>query len=260
MFEKELQLIGLASKLLNNVPSLGRPQRSYHEPNQDQRAVAVRTQALLSVRALSGSVTVMIGTRGTGKTTLEHRMAEFFGRKTYCISPEQKPPHWIEPLQFDAIETITPWSTIIFDDLPAYASNRDYNNQLVESLERLIPMCRHKKHLHLIFGSQSAAQADKYILDCDLAFLKPLGLLMADVERPFIAKLYRDYVNPFFDNKTDDFIHRHAWMISRLYKGPISISKVTNVSVVTKDGIVGVDESTPTESSDNNTDVSSFDV
>ena len=111
------------------------------------------------------------------------------------------------------------------EDLPAYMSNRDYNNQFVQEIERIVPMCRHKKKWHLIFNTQSSAQADKYILDCDLAFFKPQGLLMADVERPNIRKIYKNIVDPYFENSSQDFIHRHACMVSRTYIGGIEIIK-----------------------------------
>jgi hypothetical protein len=75
-------------------------------------------------------------------------------------------------------------------------------------------MVRHERHppeypigeIQLIFCSQSAAQADKYILDCDLAFFKPLGLLYHDLERPAIKRIYRDWVDPVFQGKDDFWI------------------------------------------------------
>jgi hypothetical protein len=114
-------------------------------------------------------------------------------------------------------------------------SNRDYQESFARSVERIIPMVRHEPHppdypigeVHLIFSSQSSAQADKYILDCDMAFLKPLGLLMGEIERPKIAKIYRDKVDPEFENKDEAFIRKHAYMLSRTYKGLIGFKKVT---------------------------------
>lgn len=184
----------------------------------------LRRQALCEVRDKVGAVTVLIGSRETGKTILSQRWAEALGRQTYAVAPEQRPPPWIIPVKFgDALKTVPPMSTLIYDDLPAYASNRDYNTKLVTELEAIVPMCRHERKLQLIFCTQSAAQADKYILDCDLAFLKPLGILMQDVERPFIRRIYRLWVDPAFDQQPAEWIQRHAYMISRSYRGVIPI-------------------------------------
>jgi len=208
------------------------------QPQSDQARTLLTDKdvALVSLRNKRGSVSVLLGTRDTGKSELAYRLAEFFGRPTYAISPQQKPPQWITHITLGDIETKVPaMTTLICDDLPAYASNRDYNEALVQTLERIIPMVRHERQppdfpvgeVHLIFCSQSAAQADRYILDCDLALLKPLGLLMDGIERPSIGKIYRDWVNPEFDNKDDDFVHKHAFMITRGFRGLIEFKKTT---------------------------------
>ena len=189
--------------------------------------------ALADVKSLDGSVCVNLGTRFTGKTVLAHRIAKFYGRKTYAVSPQQKPPPWIEWIKLSELKyAVAPMTTLILDDLPAYASSRDYNDELVAELEAIIPMVRHKPtqpgqvgQVHLIFNSQSAAQADKYILDCDLAFMKPLGLLAHDMERPNIRRIYRQLVDPLFEGRDNRWIHRHAYMVSRSFKGLITYNK-----------------------------------
>ena len=189
-----------------------------------------KDQALLAVKRKAGSITTNIGTRETGKSELSYRIAEFFDRPTFAVSPQQRPPRWIKRINLDQIVADVPeMSTLILDDLPSYASNRDYNDQLVRVIEHIIPMVRHERQppdfpvgkVHLIFNTQSAAQADKYILDCDLAFFKPLGLLYADLERPAIKKIYQEIVMPLFDGHTDPWIQRHAFMFSRSWKGLI---------------------------------------
>lgn len=191
-----------------------------------------KDKALINLKRKRGAVVVDLGTRDTGKTELAYRIAEFLEKPTYAVSPEQNPhPDFIQRIRPDEVnERVPPNSTIIFDDMPAYASNRDYNEALVREMEKIIPMCRHERKLHLIFASQSAAQADKYILDCDMAFLKPLGLLSADVERPHIKRIYETKVNQYFVGKSDAWTHRHAYMMCRSWEGLISIAKVTNPS------------------------------
>lgn len=197
------------------------------------RTLSQKDIALMNVRKKDGSVTVILGSRETGCTELAYRWAEVLNRRTYAVSPEQRPPSWMEWITLAELdEKVEPWSTVIFDDLPAYASNRDYNNQLVRELERLVPLCRHEKKIHMIFRSQSAAQADKYILDCDLALFKPLGLLMEDVERPNIRRIFKTEVNPYFEGRSEFWMKRHAWMRSRTYVGGISITKVPRTKIL----------------------------
>ena len=126
------------------------------------------------------------------------------------------------------------------DILPENQENRvsrhsDYTEEMARTMERIIPMVRHERQppefpvgeVHLIFCAQSAAQADKYILDCDMAFLKPLGLLYQDMERPNIRKIYREFVDPYFYGKSDLWIKRHAYMWHRQYRGGFPIAKTT---------------------------------
>ena len=193
--------------------------------------------ALLNLRQKLGSVTVVLGSRDTGKTELCWRLMEFLDRPAYAVSPQQKPPSWITWIKEpnDIFTMVPPDSTLLMDDLPSLMSNRDYSEPFTRAVEKAIPMVRHEPNppdypigqIHLIFSSQSAAQADRYILDCDAAFLKPLGLLMADVERPAITRIYKTLVDPEFAGKDDYFIQRHAYMMSRTFRGLIEVKKTT---------------------------------
>ena len=205
--------------------------------NMQQPAMEItgKDDALINLRNKLGSVVVLLGTRDTGKSELAYRLAEFLGRPTFAVSPQQKPPSWIKWLTLEQIFTEVPRkSTLIMDDLPAYLSNKDYNESLSRAVEKVIPMVRHEPtppefpigEIHLIFASQSAAQADRYILDCDMAFFKPLGLLFEDMERPHIKRIYTQWVEPVFFGQSDKWIQRHAYMWSRTYRGLIAIKKV----------------------------------
>jgi hypothetical protein len=110
----------------------------------------------------------------------------------------------------------------------------DYHDELVQIINRAIPMVRHERQppefpigkVHLIFCTQSTAAADRYILDCDAAFFKPLGLLIE--ERPHVAKIYKNFVDPEFDNKPKDWVLSHAYMMTPAWRGIISISQPSN--------------------------------
>jgi hypothetical protein len=208
-----------------------------------------RLAALEEVKRKDGSVSVLIGTRETGKSLMAQREAEFFGRDVYAVSPEQAPPSWIHRVQLKDIAKLPHRITLIVEDMPAQMGNRDYNDELVHQIETLIPMCRHEKKVHFIFITQSSAQADKYILDCDLAFFKPQGILMGDVERPGIKKIYDKYVNPYFEGQSQDWMHKHAFMVSRTYLGGISISRVPDKQevITTAPNAQGIYEAKGTE-------------
>jgi len=196
--------------------------------SQPQPGFSEKDRALLNLKEKEGAVIVILGARGTGKTEMAYRLAEFLGKPTYAVSPEQKPhPSFIEDIKLEEVEEkVKPNSTVIFDDLPIYFSNRSYNESLTRELEKIIPMVRHERKWHIIFSSQSAAQADRYILDCDAAFLKPLGILMQDIERPNIARLYRNLIDPEFEGRDDYWIQKHCYMITREYKGILEVKKV----------------------------------
>jgi len=201
--------------------------QTQEEPQQN--VLSEKDVALINLRQKDGAVVVILGARGTGKSELAYRLVEFLDKPAFAVSPEQKPhPTFIQRINLDEIdERVPPGSTLLMDDLPVYASNRDYSDALVKNLERIIPMVRHERKLHLIFNSQSSAQADKYILDCDMAFFKPLGLLYNDFERPNIRRIYQKEVDQHFEGKSDDWIVRHAFMWSREYKGLIGVKKVS---------------------------------
>jgi hypothetical protein len=207
----------------------------------------VRDNALLRIKAKKGAVILNLGSREQGKTVLSYCLAKFMGRPTYAISPQEVPPKWITPVTLADIFgkncIVPPGSTLICDDLPAWASNRDYHDPLVKRFEKSIPMVRHEPHppefplgeVLLIINTQSSAQGDKYVSDCDMAFFKPLGLLYEGYERPNIKRIYKDYVNAYFNEKTPDWTLHHAWMRCAEYNGGIFYNKVTEGPQIAKD-------------------------
>ena len=131
-----------------------------------------------------GAVVLILGKRESGKTILSQRLAQILQRPTYAVSPEQKTADWIQELRLDEIsQRPPPYSTLLLDDLPTYMSSRDYLNPLVRTIEQLIPVVRHRRKIILIFSSQSSGQADKWCMDADAVFMKPLNWLYAETER-----------------------------------------------------------------------------
>jgi energy-coupling factor transporter ATP-binding protein EcfA2 len=192
------------------------------------QTVTDEASALLELKNKLGAVIVDMGSRGTGKTELAYRLAEFIGKPTYAISPEQKPhPNFISQINLEQLSLIPPGSTAILDDAPVYLSNRDYHEVLVQEIERMIPMVRHEKMLHLIIVTQSGSFIDKWCLDADAVFLKPQSILSADVERPGIKKIYQ-LANPYFEGKDTEWVRRHAYFMCPTYRGLIEFKMVNN--------------------------------
>ena len=124
-------LLGLAYKFIYPwIRHKLQPQQQGHVINYSEK-----DQALLNLKMKEGAVVVIVGSRGTGKTELAYRLAEFIDKPIYAISPEQVPhPSSIELIGFEEIdEKVMPKSTVIFDDVPVYLSNRDYHDQLCKS-------------------------------------------------------------------------------------------------------------------------------
>ena len=115
-----------------------------------------------------------------------------------------------------------PRSILIADDLPSWASQKDYNDPYVKTLERIIPTCRHRRKLTLIFVAQSSGLVDKFFAAAQLIFLKPIDMLFEDVERQSVARLYRG-VNPIFERMSERQQLRHAYCLSSFWKGLVRV-------------------------------------
>lgn len=197
----------------------GKPLFPSAPSNQPEQA----TRALLKLKAKAGGVVVIIGSRGSGKTVLAWRLAQFLNRKTYGVSPNQKMPDWVEEVAFEDIADLPRKSTLILDDIPMYASSRDYHLAAVRAMEKTIPVCRHKG-IMIIFITQTSGFADRWVLDADAVFLKKPSILYAEIERPAVKK-WVDKAVVAFKGMNEAQAKRHAYLITDEYAGIISVRK-----------------------------------
>ena len=200
------------------------------EPEREKSSVPelAEVPVIRNLQHKAGAVILILGRRESGKTVLSHRLAEVIGRPTYAVSPEQTPPKWIKELRLEELAEKPPaYSTLIVDDLPVMMSSRDYNNPLVQVLERIIPVVRHHRKIILIFSSQSSSMSDRYVMDSDIILLKPANLLFSDLERPAVAKLYKG-VMPIFEKMSEGQQQKHAFIFSQGYRGLVSINLPRN--------------------------------
>lgn len=166
-----------------------------------------------------GGVILILGARDTGKTVLSLRLAEIINKPIYCIWPEQNPPKGVISITTSEIDSLPPnGSTLLLDDIPVTMSSRDYHRRFSQTVERLIPVVRHKRQMHLIFSSQASSMADRYVLDADLVFLKRANKLLGSLERPAVIKLYRQ-VSPLFDQMSERQQQRHVFIYSQNFTG-----------------------------------------
>ena len=182
-------------------------------------------QPILRLRQKEGAVLLLLGRRESGKTTLAYRLAQVIGRPTYAVSPEEKPPQWVKEMKLEELDILPPpFSTLVLDDVPVYASSRDYQSELVRNIERIIPVCRHTRKLILIFCSQSSSLSDRYILDADIIMFKQLSLLVQDLERPAVNKLYKN-VEPVFSQMSETQIKKHCYVFCHSWQGLAKVNR-----------------------------------
>ena len=205
-------LLNLGLKLLlNSLEQKEKPKNSVPE--------LASIPIIQGLKQKEGVVILILGRRESGKTVLSQRLAEIIGKPAYAVSPEQKLPGWITELKLEQLnEEPPPYSTLLLDDLPVYASQRDYNSRYVQTLERLIPVCRHKRKLVLCFASQSAALSDRYVMDSDIVIFKQLSILFQDLERPSVAKLYKQ-IEPVFARMSETELRKHCYIFSHTWRG-----------------------------------------
>ena len=187
------------------------------------KVLSDKDEALLRLKRKDGAVILILGKRESGKTILSHRLAMFLDRTTYAVTPNQRPPDWITKIELDDIEEVPPNSIILLDDVPVYMSSRDYNDAKVRSIEKLIPVARHKK-IMLIFISQTSGFADRWVMDADAIFLKQSSILYADIERPAVKKLI-DKAAPHFEGQSEYWAKRHCYLITDSWEGMLEVRK-----------------------------------
>ena len=202
---------------------------AFPKPREQNVAVAepelADSPVITMLKRKAGAVVVVLGRRESGKTVVAYRLAEGMGRKVYAVSPEQCPPPGVTELKMEQLEAEPPpFSTLVLDDLPVYASSHDYGDAFVKNLERMIPVVRHKRKLILIFCTQLASLADKYALDADVVIFKPPSLLYQDLERISVKK-WQDSLAPIWEGKSDMWVKKHCFILSHSWKGLVSVDK-----------------------------------
>jgi len=140
---------------------------------------------------------IIIGRRGSGKTSLSLALAEARGRDIYML--DAPPALWghVTPVKTIAdIRRVPPGSSVIIDDASLYIPSRRSMSRGNVEFGEIASTARHLE-LTLIINSQYASTVDRYALEITAYFLKPPEFGWEDVERPFLKPIIQESLAQF---------------------------------------------------------------
>jgi archaellum biogenesis ATPase FlaH len=158
-------------------------------------------------------IMLIIGKRGSGKTSLGFRLLEFFHRtskrKCYILGYEKtRLPWWIR--KATKMEDIPNNAIALFDEGAILFSARESMKAVNKELGKVMAIARHK-NLTLILITQNSAMIDLNVLRlADTLFLKEPSLLQAKFERKAIRDMF-EKVKPKFTAVQPTIAHFYAW-------------------------------------------------
>ena len=150
-----------------------------------------------------GGVTLILGKRGSGKTALAARIAEFIsatcGMSIYWVGlPEAARnllPQWVKLV--NSPEQCPPGSVILADEAGLRYASLAFNTKENQLLRSLLMVARHR-HSSLIFASQSSRDLEYSVLrQADSIIFKQPGLYQPDSERPDLRAMAKKAADVF---------------------------------------------------------------
>lgn len=195
-----------------------------------------------SITEIIGSVILVTGARGTGKTALCYHILEQMSgeRDAYVIGlPEEKweyLPDFIFPLT-DISDL--PCDSIVFTDEAALIyHSRDHSRSLNKQISKLVTETRHKNQI-LVFASHTLRKLDLgIILDSDSILFKKPSFLHSRFERAEIRSIVDNVSRKFAE--INDRHEKYTYVLAQNYEGMITtplpsfwceeLSKISRVS------------------------------
>lgn len=156
---------------------------------------------------------LIVGKRGSGKTSLGMKFLEFFHkeskRKCFVFGYEKtRLPWWIK--KTESIENIPNDSVVLFDEGAVLFSSRDSMKNMNKELSKMMSIARHK-NLTLILITQNSAMIDLNVLRlADTLLLKEPSLLQSKFERKVLREMY-EKITPMFSGIKEKKAHFYAW-------------------------------------------------
>ena len=163
----------------------------------------------------SSTIMLIIGKRGSGKTSLGMKLLEFFhyktsgGRRCYVVGyAKTNLPKWVRKVEKteDAPEN----SVVLIDEGAVGYFSRDSMRQANKVLSRIMTIARHK-NLTLIIITQNSAMIDVNVLRlADSLIFKEPSLLQSRFERKALKDMF-EKVAPLFDGMEDAQSNFYIW-------------------------------------------------
>ncbi|MBW2976760.1 zonular occludens toxin domain-containing protein [Candidatus Woesearchaeota archaeon] len=161
----------------------------------------------------SSLILLIIGKRGSGKTSLGMKFLEFFhkeaGRKCYTLGYEStRLPWWLKKV--DSIEKIPNNAIALFDEGAIFFSARESMKSINKELSKIMAVARHK-NLTLVLITQNSAMIDLNVLRlADTLLLKEPSLLQSNFERKVLKDIY-EKIRPVFAGVKEKKAYFYVW-------------------------------------------------
>ena len=156
---------------------------------------------------------LIVGKRGSGKTSLGMKFLEFFHKearkKCYVLGYEKtRLPWWIK--KAESMEKIPNNCIALFDEGAILFSARESMKNINRELGKMMAIARHK-NLTLILITQNSALIDLNVLRlADTLLLKEPSLLQSKFERKALAEIF-EKVKPKFEGLEEKKAHFYVW-------------------------------------------------
>ena len=161
----------------------------------------------------SSLIMLIVGKRGSGKTSLGMKFLEFFNkerkRKCYTLGYEKtRLPFWLK--KAESLENIPNNSIALFDEGAVLFSSRDSMKNINKELSKIMAIARHK-NLTLVLITQNSAMIDLNVLRlADTLLLKEPSLLQSKFERKALKDIF-EKIKPVFAEMKDKKSHFYVW-------------------------------------------------
>jgi hypothetical protein len=163
----------------------------------------------------SSTIMLIIGKRGSGKTSLGMKLLELYHYKTtgtrQCFVvgySKTKLPRWIRKI--DKVDDAPENSVVLLDEGAIGYFSRDSMKQANKMLSKMMTIARHK-NLTLIIITQNSAMIDVNVLRlADTLLFKEPSLLQSRFERKALRDMF-EKVAPLFDGMEDAVKNFYVW-------------------------------------------------
>ena len=161
----------------------------------------------------SSLIFLIVGKRGSGKTSLGMKLLELFHKETkrncYTLGYEKTNlPWWLK--KAGSIEKIPNNSVALFDEGAILFSARESMKEINKILGKIMAIARHK-NLTLILITQNSAMIDLNVLRlADALLLKEPSLLQSKFERKALMEIFAK-IKPKFENLEEKKAYFYVW-------------------------------------------------